>query len=188
MWQKPFRNRVPTTPWKPGKITLDFPVIEISWNFKQFKKYYWKMGANLEKWKISVIVHTLVSILSVAEQYSGKILFIRPWLIDIRILWRLLSKAKTKFGRFQIPIPTCWGDEVITSCVGHVKKKEENCTWKFVKKKQPGNIMEKSWNFVITEKWEPCRKQNTVCSSLCAKYTGQKNVKKREVIGILWIA
>ena len=32
--------------------------------------------------------------------------------------------------------------------------KNENYTWKFVKK--PGNIMEISWNFVIMEKWEPC--------------------------------
>ena len=43
--------------------------------------------------------------------------------------------------------------------MGYIKKKEEeeeeeNYTWKSVK--NPGNIMEKSWNFVITEKWEPC--------------------------------
>ena len=36
----------------------------------------------------------------------------------------------------------------------HLKKKKENYTWKFVK--TPGKIMEKSWNFAITEKWEPC--------------------------------
>ena len=33
-------------------------------------------------------------------------------------------------------------------------KINRNYTWKFVK--TPGNIMEKSWNFVIAEKWESC--------------------------------
>ena len=31
-------------------------------------------------------------------------------------------------------------------------------TWKFTEK--PGKIMEKSWNFVSPEKWEPCRLLN----------------------------
>ena len=54
---------------------------------------------------------------------------------------------------FQIHVPTTYqGGEGIKRCVGHTKI-NENYNWKFVK--TPGNIMGKSWNFVIVKKWEP---------------------------------
>ena len=30
-------------------------------------------------------------------------------------------------------------------------------------RKHPANIMEKSWNFVIAEKWEPCECHTSLC-------------------------
>ena len=42
-------RRVPTAPGKPGKMTVAFPVMEISWNLKNYEKYHGKMRGNLEK-------------------------------------------------------------------------------------------------------------------------------------------
>ena len=49
--------RVPTVPGKPEKMTVTFPVMEISW----------KMRGNLEKMRISLVVNTLFGFFNVAE-------------------------------------------------------------------------------------------------------------------------
>ena len=58
-------TRVPTAPgkpWKPGKMTVAFPVMEISWNLKNYEKYHGKMRGNLEKWKFQLLsVHFLMA-------------------------------------------------------------------------------------------------------------------------------
>ena len=54
-------TRVPTAPgkpWKPGKVSAAFPVMEISWNFKILKKS-WKNEKKPGKMRISGVFNTL---------------------------------------------------------------------------------------------------------------------------------